>query len=115
MTLVIVSSRAVIHPLKSQEIVHGSHRDGIRARDTDLPTARQRVHGVAQHRAPRRHNGGSGHDLRVHSSRDREVAGRETLRNVIKVRSNDLRTHAVDRVALQHDSPTVCEILEDVA
>lgn len=101
--------------LEGQKVVN--RRDGVPVTrsDPDFCAARAIEGSIADCGAPSRHDCGARHDVCMHLARLGEIAGLEGSGDVAHVLADSGDASTVGcSVAVEHDPPTVGQVLEDV-
>ena len=109
-----VAGRAMILPLKGQELVNGGDRRGIRGLEAHLPATWQRVGSVSDPGPAGSHHGRSGHVTVVDEAGQSKVATCERHGDPAHVRSDFCHAGGVARVALKTDAAPVGQRLESM-
>jgi hypothetical protein len=108
-------SRAVIHPLKGEEIVYRCDSVGISGGDHDLTATGQITFGVGDLRSKLLHPGGARHVRhRVNEARDRKISARERGCDGPQVRPNGRFTEGVGLLSLEYDPSAGRKWFKDV-
>jgi hypothetical protein len=106
--------RAVIAPLKGEELMDRCDGGAVRRRQSDCPSPRQAFHHIPDLGTPGRHDGGTRHLPCVHEAGHGEIPGGERRRDAGQVLQDPAPADAVGGVALELDASPVRQRLEEM-